>query len=102
MDQPTKNFHFQEIDWLIIFPLEGNAGKYRGYTVWLRERKAKESSEVKQVKLGDVLDRPEIDGRYPHTVGYYKACLDGKPEYLEFREIRTVEDFWAFLNSVNL
>ncbi len=98
-DRPqTKKFHFQEIDWTISFPLEGNSGKYRGYKVWLEMH----SGEAERSRLGDVLDMPEIDDRYPHTVGYYKACIGRRPEYLELREIRSQEEFWAFLNSVNL
>jgi len=52
------------------------------------------------------LDNPEFEQNYPHTVGYYKdssgegAKLD--PEYLEIRKISTVEEFWLFLNAVDI
>jgi hypothetical protein len=105
MDSQSKKFHFQEIDWVISFPVCGNKGKYREYAVVLFERGGG-ASEVKSLRLGEVLDRAEIDNQYPHTVGYYKTCAGQeagfKPEYLELREIRTVEEFWAFLNAANL
>ncbi|MCW4017939.1 MAG: hypothetical protein NWF00_04580 [Candidatus Bathyarchaeota archaeon] len=105
MDSQSKKFHFQEIDWVISFPVDGNKGKYREYAVVLLESGGG-ASEVKSLRLGEILDRAEIDNQYPHTVGYYKTCAgkdaDFKPEYLELREIRTVEEFWAFLNAANL
>jgi hypothetical protein len=106
MERQSKKFHFQEIDWVICFPAEGNAGKYRDYRVLLAERKNGKFLEEKRVKLGDVLDGAEIERHYPHTVGYYKAWCGQeagtKPQYLELREIRTVEEFWAFLNAANI
>jgi hypothetical protein len=102
MEPSTKSFHFQEINWVISFPAAGNSGKYRSYTVSLREQNSGGASEEKQTRLGEVLDRAELDGHYPHTVGYYKTSWEGKPQYLEFREIRTVEEFWCFLNALCL
>jgi hypothetical protein len=106
MEKQYKKFHFQEVDWLIYFPLYGNCGKYRGYTIFLVERKDGKLQTEQTLKLGDVLDRPEIDQHYPHTVGYYRSAAgdgaDFKPEYLELRGIGTVEEFWMFLNSLNL
>ena len=44
--------------------------------------------------------------RYPHTVGFYKEFAgegsEFKPEYLEIRKIETVEDFWQFLNALDI
>ncbi len=101
-----KKFHFQEIDWLLYFPAEGNEGKYRSYCVTLVKRKNGILEPEQIVLLGEVLDRPEIDQGYPHTVGYYKNSSgqdsDFKPEYLELRGISCVEDLWFFLNSLNL
>ena len=101
----SKKFHFQEIDWVICFPAEGNAGKYRDYLVLLEQEEGK-FSEGKQVRLGEVFDRVEVERHYPHTVGYYKASsgedVDFEPQYLEIREIKTVEEFWGFLNALNL
>jgi hypothetical protein len=86
--------------------MQGNAGKYRNYDIILVEGKTIEGKSEKIVKLGDFLDRPEIDQKYPHTVGYFKVSSgekeDFKPEYLELREIKTLEDFWLFLNSVDI
>ena len=100
-----KKFHFQEIDKIIYFPLQGNQGKYRTYYVRLKTTK-----EINQkgapALLGEFLDTHEIDNNYPHTVGYFKEsngegeCF--KPEYLELRKICTVEEFWLFLNACNI
>ena len=106
MDSDIKKFHFQEIDWVICFPAEGNSGKYRTYKVLLLEHRNGKFSEGKQFRLGEVLDRTEVEYGYPHTVGYFKTGNaqqeNFKPEYLELRGINTVEDFWAFLNATNL
>jgi len=104
--QKYKKFYFQEIDCLICFPTQGNAGKYCNYTVILIEAKKTEEKPEELVKLGDFLERHEIEQKYPHTVGYFKVSSGGeenfKPEYLELREIKTVEDFWLFLNSLDI
>jgi hypothetical protein len=106
LESQYKKFHFQEVDWLIYFPSYGNSGKYRDYTVFLVERTGGKLQKERTLTLGDILDRREIDQHYPHTVGYFKfATGDGadfKPEYLELRGINTVEEFWMFLNSLNL
>lgn len=106
MESYKKKFHFQEIDWVICFPADGNAGKYRTYKVLLVERKNRKFSEGKQLRLGEVLDRTELENGYPHTVGYFKVGNvqqeNFKPEYLELRGINTVDEFWAFLNAINL
>jgi hypothetical protein len=95
-----------EIDWLVYFPRYGNKGKYLNYSVMLIERKKGTTQAGKLVKLGEVLENPEFEKRYPHTVGYYKESsgegANFKPEYLEIRKIRTVEDFWMFLNALDI
>ncbi len=105
-NQKYKKFHFQEIDGLIYFPTEGNVGKYRNYTVFLADRRNKGVQSEKCVKLGDFLESPEIEQNYPHTVGYFKVSSgEGgtfKPEYLELRIIKTVEEFWLFLNALDI
>lgn len=105
-NQSYKKFHFQEIDCLIYFPANCNSGKYCNYNVVFVERKKGVAQPEKMVKLGDVLDSPELDQKYPHTVGYFKFSSGSgenfKPEYLELRIIRTVEDFWLFLNSLDI
>jgi hypothetical protein len=99
-----KKFHFQEIDWIVCFPQDGNTGKYCDYAIILVDEKNK--CTARKAKLGEILDDAKIERNYPHTVGYFKASSgEGdtfRPEYLELREIITVEEFWAFLNSLNL
>ena len=99
-----KTFHFKEIDWFISFPADGNVGKYADYDVVFVEGAPEKSAYEKKVKLHEILDLPQVEQNYPHTVGYFKLPCEGfsKPEYLELREIRSVEEFWAFLNAVNL
>ena len=99
-----KKFHFQELDWVICFPDSGNQGKYLDYTVLVIERKEKPSRE-RCVTLGTIFDKAEFEGHFPHTVGFFKNSTedsDFKPEYMEIRIIRTIEDFWLFLNALNL
>lgn len=107
MEGNFKKFHFQEIDHIVYFPLESNSGKYLNYKVLVADRKSSESPQHgKWVRLGDFLESPLVEQHYPHTVGYFKvASGEGakfKPEYLELREIRCIEEFWLFLNAVNL
>ena len=99
-----KTFHFKEIDWFISFPADGNVGKYADYDVVFVEGALEKSAHERKVKLHEILDLRRVEQNYPHTVGYFKLPCGGysKPEYLELREIRTVEEFWAFLNAVNL
>ena len=102
----TKKFHFQEIDWIIYFPEHGNKGNYRGYNVTFRDRKKGAPKQGKRIKVGKLLDKPEIDRGYPHTIGFYRVSSGQgagfKPQYLELRRISSVEDFWFFLNTLDL
>jgi hypothetical protein len=105
LDNGTKAFHFIEADWLIYFPACGNHGKYVGYSVFFSDRKSGSAQPVAHVCLGEVLDKPEISECYPHTVGYFKTSakmVGSAPEYMELRIIRSVEEFWAFLNSLDI
>lgn len=106
MENETKKFHFMEIDWLVYFPRYGNKGKYLNYSVILIDRKKGTTQAGKLVKLEEVLENPEFEKRYPHTVGYYKESsgegANFKPEYLEIRKIRAVEEFWLFLNALDI
>ncbi len=101
----TKNFYFQEINQIVVFPNCGNQGKYVTYKIQLRNReKAKQSGEPSV--LGEFLESEKVDRNYPHTVGYYKDFTgEGasfRPEYLELRKICFVEEFWLFLNACNV
>ena len=94
------------MDLLVYFPKCGNKGKYLSYSVMLIDRKKGNAQPEKHVKLEEVLENREFENRYPHTVGYYKECsgegAEFKPEYLEIRRISTVDEFWLFLNAVDI
>ena len=98
-----KNFHFQELGWLVYFPSFGNEGKYNNYNVVFKKGV---SHPEKTVRLREILEDSEFELHYPHTVGYYKLSSEEgtsfKPDYLELRKIWTVEEFWLFLNSLNI
>lgn len=106
MSVQFKVFHFQELDWLIYFPNEGNKGKYCSYTVLLNERNGKQSHQNNRVTLGNVVERRELDEHYPHTVGFFKCTCDdeadAEPKYMEIRIIHNIDEFWFFLNALNL
>jgi hypothetical protein len=95
-----------EFDWLVSFPKCGNKGKYFDYTVLFVDRKQGTSQPRKLVKLGEVLENREFEQRYPHTVGFYKESsgerAEFKPEYLEIRRISSVDEFWLFLNALDI
>jgi len=99
-----KVFHFQELDWLLYFPIEGNCGKYSSYSVLFTDRK--EPNQNTKAILGALLERPELDEHYPHTVGFFKssgyADIDSRLRYMEIRIIHNVDEFWFFLNALNL
>ena len=106
MGNETKKFHLIEMDWLVCFPRCGNKGKYLSYSVMLVDRKKGTRQPEKNVKLKEVLENPEFEKRYPHTVGFYKEYsgegVAFKPEYLEIRKISTIEEFWLFLNALDI
>jgi hypothetical protein len=95
-----------EIDWIVYFPRGGNKGKYLGYSVILVDRKKGTNQPRKLVKVEEIVENPEFEKNYPHTVGFYKESsgegAEFKPEYLEIRRINTVEEFWLFLNAVDI
>ncbi len=102
MENQYKKFHFQELGWLVYFPSDGNEGKYVTYSVTIK----KGSQPEMTAKLGEILEDLEFERNYPHTVGYYRFSsgegADFRPEYLELRIIRCVEDFWSFLNTLDI
>ena len=106
MTDQFKVFHFQELGWFLYFPAKGNYGEYSGYTISLKDTKDKEDCRKSIATLGSILERAELDGNYPHTVGYFKICSDEMPtgeiHYLENRIIHNVDEFWLFLNSLDL
>jgi hypothetical protein len=106
LDNGTKNFHFIEIDWIVSFPKYGNHGKYANYNVILIDRKKGAAQSGKLVKLEEILENPEFEKYYPHTVGFYKTSsgegTEFRPEFLEIRKINAVEEFWLFLNALDI
>ncbi len=106
MANENKKFHFMEVDLIFYFPRCGNKGKYLNYNVIVVDRKKGTSQSGKLVKLGDFLENREFERLYPHTVGFYKESsgegAEFKPEYLEIRRINNVEEFWLFLNALDV
>jgi hypothetical protein len=105
LEKKIKKFHFQEMDWVISFPDSGNKGrKYLYYSVFFSDRKRGKLQA--QVCLADVLENPEFEKNLPHTVGFFKESegKDANPcsVYLEIRMIRCMEEFWKFLNDLDL
>ena len=101
----AKKFRFQELEWIITFPDLGNKGKkYAHYSVVFSDRK--EKSAGKLVCLADVVENPEFQEVFPHTVGFFKCETDDSlfadSCCLEVRIVRSVEDFWKFLNDLDL
>jgi hypothetical protein len=105
VERKSKNFHFQEMDWLISFPSTDNEGrKYLYYSVEFTNRKKKQGRA--QIRLMEIVDSADFEC-FPHTVGYFKGAIEEKKNdsgfaYLEIRIIRSLEDFWKFLNDLNL
>ena len=105
LERKTKNFHFQEMDWLISFPASGNEGrKYLYYSVAFEDRKR--GNVNSQVSLMDIVDIAEFERNYPHTVGFFRGPIEKDTDfcstYLEIRIIRSIEEFWKFLNDLNI
>jgi hypothetical protein len=108
LERKTKSFHFQEMDWLISFPASGNEGrKYLYYSVEFKDRK--NGNAKSQVSLMDIVDVVEFEKNYPHTVGFFREPIDKDTKdanfsfnYLEIRVIRSIEEFWKFLNDLNI
>ncbi len=105
MEANIKNFHFQEKDLIISFPSAGNEGrKYLYYTVTCANRK--NSEKMQQICLAEIVDSPEFEENYPYTIGFFKGAIpeksDLKPLYLEIRVVNSIEEFWKFLNDLNI
>jgi len=93
------------MDWLISFPDSGNEGrKYLCYSVVFNDRK--KGNAKPQVTLMDIVDAEEFEKNYPHTVGFFREPIDKDTNfsgtYLEIRVIRCIEEFWKFLNDLNI
>ena len=104
METKCKSFHFQEKDWIISFPNQGNEGrKYLYYSVKFTNTK---TDENRQVCLTEIVDKPEFEAGFPYTVGFFKGPIDEKTNlksaYLEIRVVGSLEEFWKFLNDLNI
>jgi len=100
-------FHFQEIDWVIYFPSIGNEGRpYSKYGVAYRDRRSGITQPGVRINLEDVMKNPEIQEKYPHTVGYFlHASGKGRnwvPKYLETRKISNLNEFYKFLADLHI
>jgi hypothetical protein len=85
--------------------LSGNEGrKYLYYSVMFRD--CKNRSKKSQISLMEIMDGAEFEKNYPHTVGFFREPIeediDFSYNYLEIRVIRCIEEFWKFLNDVNI
>ncbi len=56
--------------------------------------------------MADLLEVPEFEENLPHTVGFFReaksANADARLTYMEIRVIRSIEEFWKFLNDLDL
>ena len=61
---------------------------------------------VIQTIIADIVDSPMFENGYPHTVGFFRGPVDEEGNFevnfLELRIIRCIEDFWKFLNDLNI
>ena len=68
------------------------------------DRKKKKAES--QLSLVDIVDNPEFENGFPHTVGFFREPMDKEADfasnYLEIRIIRCIEEFWKFLNDLNI
>jgi hypothetical protein len=105
MEIKWKSFYFQEMDWLICFPNAGNEGrKYLFYSIKFIDRKKKHMKP--QIILADIVDSQMFENGFPHTVGFFKEPIDKEmnspTNFLEIRIIRCIEEFWKFLNDLDI
>lgn len=107
MGMVSFKFHFQEIDWVIYFPSMGNEGRpYSKYGVAYRDRRSGITQPGVRINLEDVMKNPEIQEKYPHTVGYFLYASgkgrDWTPKYLGIRKISNVNEFYRFLADLHI
>ena len=105
MEAKSKKFYFQEMDWIISFPSDENEGrKYLFYSVQFIDRRNKQNKP--RTILAEIVDSPMFENGYPHTVGFFRSQVDEKgnfeADFLELRIIRCIEEFWKFLNDLNI
>jgi len=98
-------FHLREIDWVIYIPICENKGKKQiDYLVTYRNRKSGQTQKKRRINLQEVMNKPEINTTYPHSIGVYlDSSGRGKkwiPEYLLTKKISNNQAFKKLLNSL--
>lgn len=104
MERKLKKFYLEKLNWVVSFPNSGNFGKkYLDYTVMLQD---KNNNLETPARLSDIVDNPKFEENIPHTVCFFKETAHeaqcSEPSYLEIRLIKSVEEFWKFLNDLDL
>jgi len=100
-----NKFHFKEIDLVIYFPSSGNHGRAIGkYGVCYRDRKNNDTQQGRRIDLDNVLAKPDLISRYPHTVGLYQIAAGRgatwKPAYLEKRVVQSEQDLLDWIIQI--
>ena len=73
------------------------------YSVKITKQRNRENKEA---CLTELVDSPEFEANFPYTIGFFKGPIDEKTDlksvYLEIRVVRSIEEFWKFLNDLNI
>ena len=101
-NEERKCFHFQELGWILSFPMKGNEDKkYVNYKVEFTEP----TKKITYLTLFEIVNSPEFE-KFPHTIGFFRCnnCLEFSinKTYLEIRIVRSLEEFWKFLNDLDI
>jgi len=93
------------MDWILSFPISGNEGrKYLYYSISFVDRK--NGNFQAQISLGDIFENPKFEENLPHTIGFFRESrntdANASLTYLEIRLIRSIEEFWKYLNDLDL
>ena len=74
------------------------------YSVLFTNLKTKQARS--EIILADIVDSKMFENGFPHTIGFFKQLINDEtnfPEtFLEIRIIRCIEEFWKFLNDLNI
>jgi hypothetical protein len=66
----------------------------------------KKGNVTSQVSLMELVDNAKFENSYPHTVGFFREPIIDDANYcsayLEIRIVRSIEEFWKFLNDLNI
>jgi len=105
MGTTCKSFYFQEMGWLIRFPNEGNERrKYLYYSISFADLRNKQVRT--KIVLADIVDNQMFENGFPHTIGFFKESISNEMKFpanfLEIRIIRCIEEFWKFLNDLDI